>query len=317
MKIKNILATSAMSLVLIATSAKADSLVSADLTAAHHQFIKGDVAAMMTSLHRLFQDPKSSDLEKQNAYELLNKVYASRGRREIPVDWKLPTEVKKMKLSVRRRMGLDGATYRFGIGGLLEKENTIQQLQFIQYPDRVIVDKEKGIGIWEETSSSDGPEYFIRSEPTKEAPKEGLYLLNLVMTNGKTMNGWVIVNDMVSTDNTNIVVPSMGQVFNTQNPTLRWEDFKSPEYKPYERRTLSGLVLTRELNGAKEEERWEIWQRDPMKTETTVGVDPDGKGVSKLEKGAYILYVNYSERRKFGDIELCRDSATISPFYVK
>lgn len=65
------------------------------------------------------------------------------------------------------------------------------------------------------------------------------------------------------------------------------------------------------------EDNWDLYQGNPTLTETTVGVDPAGRGVKELKQGDYHMGIMYHESRKFGDLILRRSSQTFRPFHVK
>jgi len=269
------------------------------LKEAHKAFLKDDYATMTVRLKNVLET--SDEDAKQNALQLLEKAYEARGG-NVPADWKLPSEISRLTFFLRRQRTPDGDTFGVKLMGTASQKGVIKQLQVVQYPSRTILDKENGIGSWEEeVDLGNGPEFQLQALRQPDPVSDGLYLLNLELANGKSTHGWFIVSNLLSSDTPNVSVPAAGQTFMTPNPTLKWEDFHSPEYKSFERRSL-WLATWGSTH-------WETYLDDPSLTEITVG--------KSLADGQYSFLVGYREIRRFGDLRLARQSFSGVPFYVK
>ena len=142
---------------------------------------------------------------------------------------------------------------------------------------------------------------------------DGLYTMNFEFKDGSTGNGWFILSDLTSSASPTVESPAVGETFDIGNPELRWMDFKSPEYKSAERRTLSLSISAINANRA----TWEYYIGDPTMTHATVGSEPGGTGAKVLSDGKYWGVVSYHESRVFGPMRLVRVSRTGRQFYVK
>jgi hypothetical protein len=115
------------------------------------------------------------------------------------------------------------------------------------------------------------------------------------------------VSKLLSSDTPTIKVPFVGQTFSTATPTIKWEDFFSPEYRSFESR---GVWIA-----AWGPSHWETYIPDPNLTDVTVGTG--GHGDRTLVNGRYSFVVGFREVRKFGDLQLARQSFRSAPAYIK
>jgi len=282
------------------------------LAAAHDAYLRSDLAALSASVKEALKDPDEG--VRRNALELIEKAYAD-GRR-IPADWKLPREVPKMKVAVRRMHRVDGDGYDMRLYGNMVQPKMITQLQLVKYPDQVVLDLAKGIGTWEESfDPEDGPEFELDGPRYPSAPEEGLYLLNIETRTGAKVAGWVILSGLNSTATPQIAVPTPNQVFETATPTFRWTDFRSPQYHPEERRTLWIGVGESATPESEWKNVYSLFEEGPSRESVEVGSAP-GTGPTRLSPGRHVFYLDYKESRRFGDLSVRRESAVIVPFFV-
>jgi hypothetical protein len=280
------------------------------LEAAHVAFVKKDLRAMGLAI----KDVMFSDAEpelKFNALRLLDQTYTENCAYEFPADWSLPAQVSDLRVGIGRNQKPESVGYKIKITGQLQQADNITQLRLVKHPAEVVVDKTAGIGEWSVEVNPEDPSdiYFELAKYSREKADPGLYLLQIVTNDGKTTDGWFLVTDQVASASPEVVSPSVGQRYHSGMPQFVWKDFKSPEYKPCERRRLS--IYVSQLPG--EELFWYLYDRDPAITAATVGTDGGGR---TLTPGRYWFGLTYREARPFGPLSLVRHATTSRDFYV-
>jgi hypothetical protein len=294
----------------------ADGTETKPLNKAHAAFLKHDYRQLALQVKAVFMDEGSDEAAKRNSLELLERAYES-SHGSIPVDWKLPSGISSLKVTLRRSQGPKAEAFALKIGGNAATKNSLKQVQLVRYPNQVVLDKGKQLGEWtEQEEPGDGIYFELDGPRTSEPAAEGLYLINLETTAGQVTSGWFILSNMLSSDTPVLRTPVPGQLFTTRTPTMRWDDFKSPEYKNYEWRGLWAAVV-KDDGSADWSEIWHMDEHNPVTTEVSIGASPEGQGVSKLEDGKYRFYVSYKENRRFGPLRLGRQSVSFAPFQVK
>ncbi len=285
---------------------------------AHEAYLRKDIRSMATELKELFKDPKSDETAQKNGLALLEQAYRLRGGNGIPVDWKLPAEITKMKVTLSYYKRENGDDYALKVSGNTQTQGVIKQLKVTRYPDHVLLDKQANIGEWEDkVDPGDGP-YFELDGPRKAKPVEdGLYLLHLELAGGAVTEGWFLVSNMVSTEAPVVHTPSVGESFATRNPVFKFDDFKSTQFQKHENRSLWTAVVKAEPPKFEWIEIWSMWEGSPARTQLNIGNETDAAGVKRLENGRYNFFLSYKEERRFGDLRLGRQSVSITPFHVK
>lgn len=287
---------------------------SESLNDAHRTFLKGNFNAMVRHIINVLQ--QGDEVEGRNAMKLLEKAYAQNGG-SLPADFKLPKEINKMRILVRRRLNED-VRHRIAVRGSTAVKGFVQQLKVTRYPDTVVLDKDHNIGEWkEEFDQQDKVYYFDLTGPKDLAPvPEGLYFIHMRLSDGTTNDGYVILSNVNSTTSPELISPYSGETFATSTPTIKWKNFISPQYKPVERRFSSvDIWENSEVNNYKD--RWSFWHEDPSQEEATVGQANGTSGDLKLADGPYSVSLNFQERRKFGDLYISRESQVTRNFYIK
>lgn len=308
-----------MKALLIGMSVFSTSIMAAthsELDAAHEAYLNGKPKEMTLHLRNvLMENPNES--VKRNALELLQAAYANYGARDISPDWKLPQEIRKLKLGIRRVEKRQEISYTVKLSGNTAQKNVIKSLSLIKYPNTTVLETNK-IGEYSESPEANSAEgiYFELVGPDTDVPaSEGLYLLNIELNNGNKTNGWVIVTDMLSTETPKVTVPSYNQIFSTSTPTFQFEDFKSPQYKANERRSVWMGAIKLTPPAYQWFETWGLWTDQLPKTQATVG--SEGYVGTSLPPAHYLFCIVYAEERRFGDVRLGRESQTATPFSVK
>jgi hypothetical protein len=292
----------------------ADSISNLEL--AQQAYLKGNFTKMAVLLRGVLSENPPVSVQ-QNALALLSSAYeVSEGK--IGADWKLPTEIKKLKV-VQKRVERDGkTTFSLKIAGNTISKGLIKQLQLVKYPNQVVLDKQGKVGEYSElaeTNPADGIYFEVDGENEEVPVAEGLYLINIELANGSKTNGWVILSDVVSSRSPDVYEPKSGAVITTPNPVFQYEDFVSPEYKKTEHRSIwMGIFDVLDPNW---KDVWSLYDGALPKTSVTVGKEPDQEGVSELKPGKYHFYLAYKEERRFGEVRLGRMSVRTVPFSVK
>jgi len=288
----------------------------ARLDRAHADYLKRDFGGMATSIRDILADGTADEFTRRNALELLQQAYTESSG-EIPVNWQLPAGVSDMKVTQARVMRPNGVFFKLELRAAITTDDLVSQAQIVRFPDQVVLDRQGGLGEWSTTTEEEGFSFDLESEGVGEPMPEGLYLINLELKDGTRTSGWFVLSGVTSTASPVVNSPAVGETFTTANPTLNWDDFRSPQYQAHERRTINVHVsqITSQAPGWRE--AWGVYQQDPTATETTIGVDPLGRGDSKLEAGEYWLNITYLETHMFGPIKLRRASRVARSFYVR
>ena len=285
----------------------------AALTEAHESYLQQDYPGMVKNLRAALINSGNDALVARNASNLLAAA-AAENHDDIPVDWKVPVGMSGVKITqIRRERPSGSVSYKFRVSGNLTVPSSVSQIQVIRYPNEVVLDKQGAVGEWEEASYHAERYFNLVTKNRDETFPEGLYLINIAMAGGESVQGWFILSDTVASRSPTVTQPLAGEVLTTATPTFKWEDFRSPEYKPYESRNAT--LVVRAVNQAGEwDERWETDFSTTIPTEATVGVG--GQGVHALENGPFVMVISFREGRRFGDLRLRRDGSRIVPFTV-
>jgi len=275
----------------------------------------------MTTLMKnaLINNP-DDPLIRDNVLALYDQAYATLKSHQLTPDWHLPVEIRDMNITVRRTLE-DRVQYSIVVRASTHQPKIIKQFQIVRYPDQVLIDKEAGIGKWQENADARKSQYGfgIESNLSPEKIPTGLYLLNIELDDGNKTQGWFLVDDDMNATTSPVVRnPSANEVFHAGNPSFNWNNYISPQYKPYERRWLWSGVTTEEPLQFDSVEKWKLTQNYPTIEHARLGVDGnfDSPNEHKLLPGNYFVTFNYKELRLFGDIELGRGSITGKYFKV-
>jgi hypothetical protein len=281
---------------------------------AHNAFVARDYLGLTGAAKEVLLGTDTDETTKKNILDLLSKAKIEQNG-SLPVDWHLPAEIDKVDFKLNRRSIPDGVKFDFVFRGRMKEADSISQLQITAYPGLTILDKQNHIGQWK-THPEEGKFDFELSDRTgtREPLAEGLYLFTLELKDGARTEGWFVVNHLASSASPKLLYPAVGEAMTTHNPQIRWEDFRSPEYQPEERRNV--YVYVNPPDSDTEEFGWNFWEQHPSRTSIEVGKTVGGTGVSSLAKGPYWLTLGYCESSNFGDMRLSRCSRTGRPFSV-
>jgi hypothetical protein len=285
----------------------------------HSAYLARDFRKMAVAMKDALMAQPDDPQVKENVLRLYKKAYEVQGQNGVPADWQLPDEITKMRITVRR-IQKDLPEFSLKVSGNTIQAKIIKQLQVIHYPDQIVLDKRSAIGEWKEGPGKNSVdfEYQFQGRKSRQQVATGLYLLKVELTNGKSVDGWFLVDDDMNASTTpEVSSPAVGETFTTGNPKFIWVDFRSPEYKPYEHRSVWIGVSRAEPPNYDWDKKWQLWVDSPTLQQTTVGPTSGGTGVSKLENGRYVFVINYGERRRFGDVMIGRDCMTNRTFIVQ
>lgn len=287
------------------------------LTQAHEAYAQGNYAQMADSVVKTLMT-EADPVVRENAVQLFQAgVSASQG--EIPANWTLPEGIEDMKVGVRYRTRAERSDYKLKVHGNLKKLGVLKQLQVVQFPNTVVMDKAAGIGEYvEQKDEFDGtPYYDLGSEGQKRPFETGLYLINIETASGEKVQGYfILTSDLNVAEAPYVKSPSEGQTFVNGTPTITWKDFHSSQYRPEEYRRLGISIVSVQPDG-QWNDKWLYWAKDPAPNVQSVTVGKDGKGVKELENGDYLVVVGFSERHRFGPLQIARDAITLRNIHVK
>lgn len=286
------------------------------LSAAHAAYLDGNLQLMFQQLRITLEEHQDDDAIRANALALLQEAYAgNRGR--VPSDWKLPGDITALRLGVVRRARTDVVEYTVRLAGDMRRHGVITQLQLMRHPHEVIVDKQAGIGEWEETDGENGGVEFELSAPCMPlAIPDGLYRITMVLHDGTRTEGHIILSDVVATQAPRVLSPSPGERVAAGPLSFRWQDFRSPEYKPFEYRGLWMAVARMDPPLYDWQQQWSTYVHQPALDSVVIDRDAAGREL-KLRDGRYVFVLNYSEAKHQGDISIRRQSVTTTPFHVR
>ena len=115
----------------------------------------------------------------------------------------------------------------------------------------------------------------------------------------------MLARGLASSASPEVLTPQKATTFSDPSPTFEWTPFRSPEYAPFELRTLSVYVSDEQTKST----AFDRWTFQPGEL-SRMKVD------KKLAPGSYWLAVSCGEDRKFGEINLSRLSSRGVPFSI-
>lgn len=278
------------------------------LEAAHEAYLKADWLTMEDRLHDVLLDRTSSELVRENAFDLLDKAYeATSGK--LPSRFTMPKGVRIIKLGSSRSQhawGTNRTNFLYvqvdpGMGAHVT-DITVRSL-----PGPPVLDRASGLGDVRVTPQvAQGiDEVVIEAKKVTTALADGVASIHLAFDDGRVVDTWVLVRGLASSASPEVAVPSTSMTFADESPTFEWTPFRSPEYAPFEARTLS-IYVNEDKSDAT---AWDHWTGEPGETSRI-------KVAKKLAPGSYWLAVTAGEERSFGPIRLARQSQRGVPFSI-
>ena len=288
-----------------------------EVVAAHASFLGGDFNQMGVSIKRaLMAYPDDAGIKK-DMLELFHRAYQLAGDRAITPDFKLPREVTWATVGSRKRLKVATGEigYRLNFSFDLIRDASIEQLRIVRYPNSLVVDRQAGVGYFDESLEDGKPVLSGSSEYTNTPNPEGLYLVDVKIKGGEATQGWFIFESNNAPDSPEVTVPVLHQVFTTSTPTFQWSDFVSSLFQGFEQRKTYAAVIS--AQAGVRDNTWVV-NRKAGFTQATVGETGEGvTGAKLLVPGEYLLQLTYRERHYFGDLVIGRETSTHVPFTVK
>lgn len=279
------------------------------LEAAHEAYLRGDWLTTSDRIRDVLVDRASTDLVRENAFELLDKAYeATSGR--LPSRYTLPAGFQVVTIGSMRGQHA-WATYRTiflyvkldrGLGA------HVKDMSLRTEPGSVpVLDRAAGMGELRLTPQPEEnvDEVVLEAKDVAAALPDGVAHVHVALDDGREIDTWVLARGMASSASPEIATPSQSATFADPSPTFEWSPFRSPEYAPFETRTLSVYVHDERTKSA----AFDRWTAEPGEL-ARMKVD------KKLAPGSYWLALSAGENRKFGPINLARTSQRGVPFNV-
>ena len=281
------------------------------LDAAHEAYLNGDFIAMSERIRDVILAPGSSDLVKDNAYALLDKAYeANKGH--LPSRFTLPEGYREVQYGAVRGMTKNGPFYKIFSRGRARDASHLVGLTVKRLPDEVLLDKKDKHGVFELRDDEPGFKDFVIEAKVPSLPADGVFTIRLELDDGTVSEGWFIGHNLEASASPEVKSPAPTATLADPNPRVSWVPFRTPEYAPFEQRTLSVWVD----EDGNESNNWDYWTDEPGDIDAVrIGAHP-GTRAKKLTPGDYWLSVGFHELRSFGPIRVQRVSSSVLPFHI-
>jgi hypothetical protein len=276
------------------------------LDGAHEAYLRSDWLTMNDRVRDVLLDRSASELVRQNAFELLDKAYeATNGK--LPSRFALPPGFRALRVGSTRGQHA-WATYRStflyvqletGLG------QHVKDVSLRMLPGVTVLDRAAGIGDLRITPRGEYDEVVLEARNQTGALPDGVAQIDFTLDDGREANTWVLVRGLASSTSPEIVTPTTSATFADASPTFEWTPFRSPEYAPFEGRTLSIYVSEEKTKNR----AFDHWTGQPGEL-AKLKVD------TKLAPGSYWLALTAGEERRFGPISLARLSQRGVPFSI-
>jgi hypothetical protein len=278
------------------------------LEAAHEAYLQSDWLTMSDRLRDVLLDRAASALVRENAFELLDKAYeATNGK--LPSRFEKPKGVRVIKLGSSRGQHA-WATYRTNFLYLQVDPGLgphVTDIVVRTLPGPAVLDRAGGIGEVRVTPLAEEgiDEVVIEAKNVTTPVEDGVASIHVGFDDGRVIDTWTLVRGLASSASPEISVPSTSMTFSEESPTFEWTAFRSPEYAPFEGRTLSVYVSEDKTDKT----AWDHWTGEPGELSRI-------KVAKKLAPGSYWLAITAGEERMFGPIRMSRQSQRGVPFSI-
>jgi hypothetical protein len=283
------------------------------LQGAHDAYLEGDFLAVGERVRDVLLDTRSNDLVKENALELLDKAYEAQ-KGTLPSRFVLPPGFEGIKFSLVRDMNGPSVSFRTFLYGRTRDISHLKTVSVRRLPDEVLLDSTPGSGKGSLTPRHDkvGYDTFVVERVLDALPADGVFVVRFDLDDGTSPEGWFISRSQSSSSTPELRTPVPSTSTSDAHPVVSWVPFRSPEYRPFEFRTLSVWVG---LDGANAVS-WDIWMENYGELGSVkVGAQPPAAKTS-LIPGDYWLNVSCGEGRTFGPVAMTRESRAVAPFHV-
>lgn len=283
------------------------------LQAAHTAYLEGDFLAMTERIRDVLVDPASSDLARENAFELLDMGYET-NKGKLPSRDVLPPGFTLLRYDVTRWQSPHGSSFRIHMRGRAQGATRVANVVVKRLPDQIVFDKASKRGQFRTENEEPGMEDFVIDTGHIDVlPADGVYTVHIDREDGSSWDSWFIGRSLAPTASPELVTPAALPIsFSDPNPKLVWKPFRSPQYRPFEHRTL-GIYVSKEPTGGT---AWDYWTGAPGEIgEVRIGDHPDATK-TKLAPGEYWMMLSGGEERTFGPLRVGRGGSTVGSFHV-
>ena len=276
------------------------------LADAHEAFLDGDHARVAPLIRDAIREAAGDAEVTRSGIALLELLYVARAGRPISVDWELPPNLDRLKISVVRRDNAYWTEYGLRVWGKQREAGLVDQIRLTRADGEVVLDRREQRGTWWSLDDAeDGPEFELAFWENEHRPADGLYDLHLEFADGTQWDAWLILSDAVASETPTITQPAAGEILESSRPRFEFEDFRSPEHDGFERRSLWYSLSNRSASSP----LFSRWEVHPTRT----GFEPE----QELSDGDYTVSVFFAEDRRFGPLLIGRNSGSLVPFSVR
>ena len=284
--------------------ASSDALAPESLQKAHDAYIAGDYSLTARYIKSTLLDPTSTEIAKENAYELLDATYvATNGK--IPTGYKLATAVRRVVFGVQHGESKFGPYRSMHLwarvpGGFGSKVTEMR----VDRADGTTVFKNGMPNTTFEVKKPSESEVTLSVNEVTEPLPDGVYTVHIEINGAPIVHTWFIARHLESSAVPTVTSP--GPVIRGEGaPTVKFAPFQSPESADYEARSMNFYIEEKDTRAVK----WTKWTDKPEELNGAATGEP-------LEPGSYWLAVTASERRSIGPIEIERGSQNGMSFEV-
>jgi hypothetical protein len=283
------------------------------LQSAHDAYLEGDFLALGERVRDVLLDTRSNDLVKENAMALLDKAFETQ-KGSLPSRFVLPPGFEGIKYGVVRGLSGQSQFFHVFLYGHTRDASHLKSVSVRRLPDEVLLDStaDSGKGSFKLKHDKPGYDTFVVERVMTSLPSDGVLSLRFDLDDGTSPEGWFISRSQSSSATPEIRTPLSSTSIKDVHPVVSWVPFRSPEYKPFEFRTLSVYVSMDGADGVS----WDIWMQNYGELgQVKVGDQPPAAKTS-LIPGDYWLNITCGEGRMFGPVAMTRESRTVAPFHV-
>lgn len=277
------------------------------LMAAHEAYRSEKPGKAARELKYVFERAHENPAVTENALELYDALKES--GKDVQMDWTIPSEIGRVKVKFRSGLRSDRRSFDLQVNVDMKTKAAIENLQVVKFPDHIVLDPKAGVGRAEEEYDSEYDDYQNRFNTSRyPAPLEtGLYFLTISLKSGTVVKGWFLTTESsFASTHINLKTPAVGETVEGSNIQLEFDDYKSPEYKPFEKRSFYTEIGRIEGSGYKRV--WDKWIGHPNLERVVVN--------KELTPGNYNLWLSYKEKHRLGDLHLQRQIFVSRPFKV-
>jgi hypothetical protein len=226
----------------------------------------------------------------------------------------LPPELEGLKFGAVHGASPQGPFFRIFMYGRIRDIAHLKRVVVKRLPDETLLDSADGSGKGKLVIKHDKPGYdtFVVERVVPTLPDDGVVSLRIELDDGTAPEGWFISHKLASSTTPEIRSPLSSASISDVHPLVSWVPFHSPEYMPFEWRTLSVYVSSETTKDT----AWDFWTKDYGDLAAVHIGDHAPAAKTSLIPGDYWLNVTCSEGRMFGPIAITRDARTVGPFHL-